>query len=199
MENAAEALKIAFAVTLFVLALTLSISSFSQATRAVNAITTIRDRESEYTYVKPSPDLSRTVGIDAIVSTMYRMFSENIEIYFFESDGETPLKVCYRMKGGNIITDAYNQKIPTSHIDLSTISAGTSEVAIEYIDILLGGNSVLNNKSAEIQNKYNEVLIYTEGLYEKFKNTEFEERLGEYEPSTGVSNITKRVITYIKK
>ena len=38
MENAASSLKIAFAVMLFVIALTLSMSSFSQARIAVNAI-----------------------------------------------------------------------------------------------------------------------------------------------------------------
>ena len=41
MENAVEALKIAGAMLMFVLALTLSISSFSTANASINAITTM--------------------------------------------------------------------------------------------------------------------------------------------------------------
>ena len=44
MENAAEALKMAFGYILFVLALSISISSFSNATKAVNAIIQLKDK-----------------------------------------------------------------------------------------------------------------------------------------------------------
>ena len=70
MENATEALKIAFGVMMFVLALTLSISTFSQAIQAVDSITTLRDRETQYTYVEPSSYSNRTVGVETIVPMM---------------------------------------------------------------------------------------------------------------------------------
>ena len=47
MENAAEALKIAFSVIMFILALGMGVSSFSDANRAVLVITNERDREIE--------------------------------------------------------------------------------------------------------------------------------------------------------
>lgn len=53
MENAVEALKIAFAVMMFVLALSLSVFTFSRANSAVTAIINMRDRETQYNYVKP--------------------------------------------------------------------------------------------------------------------------------------------------
>ena len=56
MENAAEALKMAFGVLMLVLALTLCISSFSQAREAVDSIITIKDRETSYTYLASSDD-----------------------------------------------------------------------------------------------------------------------------------------------
>ena len=82
MENAVEALKIAFAVIMFVVALSLSISSFSQSSSAIDAVINMRDRETEYTYVEPTENLSRTVGIETVVSSIYRAFEQNIEIYF---------------------------------------------------------------------------------------------------------------------
>ena len=61
MENAVEALKIAAGVLLFVLALTVSISCFSQANRAVTSIVNMRDRDTQILYdqIKPSSGLTR--------------------------------------------------------------------------------------------------------------------------------------------
>ena len=87
MENAVDALKIAFGVMMFVLALTLSISSFSKANSAVTAITRMNDRETEYTYIEPTASRARIVGVEAIVPSMYRAYYENIEIKFLDSTG----------------------------------------------------------------------------------------------------------------
>ena len=94
MENAAEALIIAFAVMMFVMALTLSISSFSQANTAVKAIVDMTDSEAEYTYVEPSEKLTRIVGIETVISTIYSSSNENIEIHFIDESG-TPIPLYY--------------------------------------------------------------------------------------------------------
>ena len=207
MENAVEALKIAFAVMMFVIALTLSISSFSQANIAVEAITTLRDREANYTYVVPTNDFSRTVGIETVVSSMYRAFEENIEIYFFKEDGKTPIGLYYATDSyGNVKKDSSGNEIVISCIDLANSSNReyieifrTKEEAQEHLDIILGGTNVLYSKSENIQNRYENKLIYPNGLYETFKDYKFIEKFGEYEQGSGPSanNITKRVITYI--
>lgn len=208
MENMAEALKIAFAAMLFVMALTLSMSSFSQATRAVNVITSERDKEwvgdlnndgnyyndgyYKYNmYVIPSENLTRTVGIETVVTSMYRAYEENMIIYFFESDGTTPLGLYYEVDNngnqtGNVV----------SLIDESYETFGANNSPKEFLDIILGGNVVLDDKDERTKDKYEKKIYYPDGLYDKFKNSEFEEKLGEYEDSTG---LTKRVITYIKK
>lgn len=194
MENAAEALKIAFAVLLFVLALTLSISSFSQATGAVQAVTSIRDRESQYTYVNPSENLSRKIGLETIVSSVYRSYDANIKIYFFESDGKTEIPLYYDTNtDGTLKKDSFGQKIEMSSIELST-GFGTKKSAIEFLDVLFGGTA---NASSEIRDKYADRIIYSEGLYKKFKDNEFEEKLGEYYQGSGSTKIKKNVITYI--
>ena len=76
MENAVQALKIAGAVLLFILALSLSISSLTQANSAVSEITNMYDNEAQYDYVRPSNQLTRVVGVDAIVPTMYQAYEK---------------------------------------------------------------------------------------------------------------------------
>lgn len=199
MENAAEALKIAFAIMLFVMALTLSISSFSQATLAVQNIIELRDRETQYTYVNPTVNLTRTVGIETVISTMYRAYKENIVIYFFENDGTTPIYL-YKAtdSNGDVKRDELNQEIKISSIDFATESFANHEAAREFLDVLIGGYKVEN--WAMIKEKYRNKLIGGDGdpgLYEKLKNSKFEEQLGEYYQGTGTTKIKKRVITYI--
>lgn len=208
MENMAEALKIAFAVMMFVLALTLSMSSFSQATRAVNAITSARDAEwiadlnndgnyyndgyYKYNmYVTPSENLTRTVGIETVVTSIYRAYEENMIIYFFENDGTTPLGLYNEVDNNDNATGNV-----VSFIDESYETFGTNNSPKEFLDIILGGDEVLNDKVESTRNRYRNKILYSNGLYDEFKNFEFEEKLGEYEDSTG---LTKRVITYIKK
>ena len=206
MENAAEALKIAFAVLLFVLALTLSISSFSQATRAVGVITTLK--ETQYTYVKPinsENDFSRIVGIETVVSTIYRVPEQSLKIYFFESDGKTPIYLYYLADvNGNLKYDNVNAKIPINYIDLKNKYNIDTNSVDDFISVLVGGiynNHALKEKytNIELEEKYGERLINQNGLYEKFKNTRFLELLGEYEEIEGTSTTTQRVITFIEQ
>ena len=87
MENAVEALKIAGAVLMFILALSLSISCLSSANSSVLNIASMYSREREYRYVKPASDFTRTVGIESIIPAMYQAYEENTEIYFKDKNG----------------------------------------------------------------------------------------------------------------
>ena len=196
MENAAEALKIAFAVAMFVLALTLSVSSFSSASAVVTSIIEMRDRETEYTYVEPAEDLTRKVGIETVVSTMYRAFQENIEIYFVDNAGNPISLYKDTDTNGNVKKDSSNNDIEISCINLAKEGFATQEAAKEHLDIILGGEDTLNEKSENVQKRNKNKLIHTEGLYEYFKNAQFKETLGEYYQGEGASQIKKRVVTY---
>lgn len=188
MENAVEALKIAFAVMMFVVALTLSISSFSQATSAAKAIVDMSDRETEYTYVEPSTNLTRTVGIETILPSMYRAYKENIEIYFFDATGN-PLTLYYKTDDfGDRVQDNYID-VEINYIDLALENFATSEEAINHLDILLGDTTGYDGE-------YKKQICHTEGLYDYLSQFKFEEALGEYYQGTGSTKIKKRVITY---
>lgn len=188
MENAVEALKIAFAVMMFTMALSLGISSFSSANSAVNAIINMEDRETEYTYVEPSQNLTRTVGVETIVPTMYRAYNENIQIYFYDATGK-PLTLYYKTdnQGKRVKENGYD--VGVNYIDLSLENFGTTEKAIEHLDILLGDSSGYDGE-------YKNQICHTEGLYSFLSQYKFEEKLGEYYQGTGSTKIKKRVITY---
>jgi len=210
MENAVEALKIAFAVMMFVLALSLSISSFSQANSTIDAIISMRDRETEYTYVEPTANLSRTVGIETVVSSMYRAFEQNIEIYFKDEDGNT-IPLFYKTQ---IDVDGYLVKDSTgAALEIYSIDKSNEDVKYDkmHLDIILGGTSVIEDvvnetlasASDELRESYIEMYSkklqntdYSNGLYEELKDEKFTELFGEYYQGEGASEIKKRVITY---
>lgn len=209
MENAAEALKIAFAVAMFVLALSLSISSFSQANSAIDAIITMKDRETDYTYVVPTQNLSRTVGIETVVSSLYRAFEQNIEIYFKDKNGNT-IPLFYKTQidvSGYIVKDSSGLGIEINSIDNSNEDVTNAKM---HLDIILGGTSVINNviddalptASSELRNHYKDMYTkklqnhFENGLYNEFKDKNFTELFGEYHQGSGASEIKKRVITY---
>lgn len=198
MENVAEALKIAFGIMMFVIALTMSISSFSQANEAIGSIIEMRDREIDYTYVQPTKELSRMVSAETIVPMMYKAYKENIEIYFFDKDGKKPLIIYYATDElGKRKTDDLGNVIGINYINLEKEGFGNegtklaSEVADEHLDILLGPRPTNSDE------KYYEQFKYKDGLYKFLSENSFEERLGEYYQGTGASKIKKRVISYI--
>lgn len=203
MENATEALKIAFGVMMFVLALTLSITSFSQATQAVEGITYMSDRETTYTYVKPASNSNRIVGVETIIPTMYNAYKENYKVYFYESytdeNNNQPMYL-YKYVDPNVATpDTY-----VYYVDLEREIFSSANEAVEHLNVMLGKIPTDSNA------KYHEQFIHAEGLYEFLKDKKFEEIIGEYYQedaldaangtSSGILDVNKtkkRIITYV--
>ena len=204
MENIAEALKIAFGYLMFALALTLSISCFSSATQAVESITVMKDRETQYTYVEPSSDFNRIVGVETIVPTIYKAYKENFRICFYESytdeNNNEPLYLyTYIDPNGNTT--------PVNYIDLEKEILSGSTEAIQHLEALLGPKS----NAGKYANQFSGDTVLgrnpDNGLYKYFSNNKFKELLGEYYQEDAKAGIEtdvleinktkKRVITYI--
>lgn len=226
MENLGEALKMGFAIAFFVMALSLSMSSFSQANRAVNAIITARDRDSllesalfegveeQYVYVEPSESLTRTVGIETVVSTINRAINENIEIHFFEEYGTKPLELYKDININGTVKGSVSCIDPIRLYNEENL--GTSEQVKGFFKLLLGGKNITPENCGIVfgegkewrnlsewenfKDKHKNKFIYwNNGLYNELKDCEFEERFGEYYQGTGATEIKKVVITYILK
>ncbi len=91
MENAIEALKMAFAFLSFVLALTVSIIAFNKVKATSDIVLYSKDETNYYEYVKDD-DVSgkasenRIVGLETIIPTLYKYYKENYTVVFREAN-----------------------------------------------------------------------------------------------------------------
>ena len=84
MEIASEALMMAFGVLIFVLALTVAITSFSQAREVSDAVLYTADETNYYDYQEATGKASqnRIVGLETIIPTLYKYYKEDYTVLF---------------------------------------------------------------------------------------------------------------------
>lgn len=80
MENAVDALKIAFGMLVFVIALTLAFMVFSQATQTSTKMLFASDKTNYYTYSDEPNEQGRIVGADVVISSLYRYYKESVVV-----------------------------------------------------------------------------------------------------------------------
>ena len=97
MENATEALYMAAAVLIFMLALSLTLSSFSSFRTDLDRLITAEERVDEATitdstgktsyinYISSNNEL-RTVGIETVANSLYRVYKENYMVVMHLED-----------------------------------------------------------------------------------------------------------------
>ena len=88
MENAVDALKIAFAVLVFVIAMTVSIMAMGQAKETSEAVFYMTDKTNLYEYLSDEklPE-GRIVSAETIVPTLYRYYKENFNVVIIDKSG----------------------------------------------------------------------------------------------------------------
>ena len=88
MENATDALKIAFAAFIFVMALTIAITMFSQLNYVSQIVLASSDITSFYSYDEVNyGQRSRIVGLETIIPTLYKYYKENYTVLFLDQNG----------------------------------------------------------------------------------------------------------------
>lgn len=80
MENAADALKIAFAIFIFVLAITITFSIISQAKSTADVVMYHSDETNFYKHLSSSGEKYREVSLSDVISTLYRYYKESISV-----------------------------------------------------------------------------------------------------------------------
>ena len=142
MENAVDALKMGFAMLLFVASLSLAIFSFTRVRETTDAITSNADIKEYYqqlaldaTGVESNIALSsRMVGVETIIPTLYRYYKENYTILFYV--GYNYNKKNGAFEGGIQPMTIYYTETNDSYLDNSTlINTGDSSKAIYGLDI----------------------------------------------------------------
>ena len=87
MENAVDALKIAFAVFIFVLSLSIAFMAFSQAAQTSNKMLFASDPTNYYRYTGEVPENGRIVTADVVISSLYRYYKESIVVNIADNYG----------------------------------------------------------------------------------------------------------------
>lgn len=90
MENATDALKIAFAIFVFVIAITLTFSLISQAKSTSDYVLSYSDRTNFYEH-SDSKDKNRIVSVTEVISNLYRYYKESLCVTVV-LEGEPPYK-----------------------------------------------------------------------------------------------------------
>ena len=89
MENASDALMMAFGVLIFVLALTVAINAFSQAREVSDVVLYSADETNFYEYKENADGVSqenRIVGLETIIPTLYKYYKENYTVVFLKGE-----------------------------------------------------------------------------------------------------------------
>ena len=203
MENAAEALKMAAAVLIFVLALSISINSFSEVRQTSQTILNYRDREYETTYVEDNGSTERLVGAETIIPSIYKIYQENYKIIF----NINSIGYLYKKK----ITEGEKkgQDEGINYIDLQKEVLGNESQKQRFIQAILYGVNSFEEKRSDVEKEFKNLGIEfnnPNGIFEIIKDKKYKESLGVYYQeevdSDSASNISennktkKRVITY---
>lgn len=187
VDNLTDALYMAGAILIFVIALTVSMSSFTEMRAQIDEIIEsdsklelVTDEEGYINYVSGKDELDvRIVGPETVVSSMYRVAKENYIVYIKMNDIPSGIKTTKLSKKG---LEAQKYK--------GTDIIGKND---EIIEITING-----------QNSNIDVLLNDKGFYEKLtKNNgkKFKEYLGVYQESSGADEANKttyRVVTYVE-
>ena len=195
MENASDALVMAGQILIFIVALTVCISSFTTVRAEVNRIVgeneEIRFAKSEDTYINfiesRNSSSTRVVGSNAVVSSMYRAIKENYVIYIKFKDRST------------VTTIKTNRYINTMEATIESKIKNSSNEPI----IKIGDTLIRVTIGSETNQEVNKILKENEGgnLFNIMKTRKFNEYLGEYQKNSDVDSVNKevyRIITYVE-
>lgn len=164
MDNAVDALKIAFGVLVFVIGLTVSINAFAQAKAVSDEVFYMADKTNfyEYTSEEKIPE-GRIVSGETIIPTLYRYYKENFNVIILNANGK------------EICTLNLEQEIK----DYNKNPKNAPWVGNDNIDTKLrvdievkGGQGTINGTTYKAQ--------ITEGILEYAKGKKFKETFREY-------------------
>lgn len=89
MENAAEALKLAFMMFVFAVAITVTFSLVAQAKSTADTVLYYSDKTNFYEHSQANPSNNREVSVAEVISSLYRYYKETLGVTVNLKTGET--------------------------------------------------------------------------------------------------------------
>ena len=215
MENAVDALHLAAAVLVFVVALSISINAFGEVRMTSQTILNSKDKEYNYTYVEDNGTTERIVGLESIVPSIYKAYKENYKIVFRDDDSSEEARSLLGDDGIYRVRDATTGNLVGIYrIDLEEEVLGSNTQKEQFIMAILYGSRYADFNTVKDNFQQNlGIYLNNQGIYDKIKDNGagLKENLGIYYqeevPINGVSGgssvpdankTTKRVVTYTK-
>lgn len=209
MENATQALEMAGAVMLFVLALSIILFSFGQARQSADIILNYRDRETMYIdgeyYYESTAVTERNVNLETMIPSIFRAYLENYKIVF-DDNGQNIIQPLYEIK--NLSGDW----VPKYSLDLETsqdrnyrnVTLANDKAKIKFLKGIVYGEFDGDSKFAEYFNirlPSNFTSLYNQLTKAVRNNHTITEHLGVYYQNDDknvpdVMKTEKRIITY---
>ena len=188
MENAVDALKMAFAVIVFVMALSISINMFSNARETADVVLHSSDITGYMQFQEATEGTeSRIVGMETIVPTLYKYYKENYTVIFRNKNGEY-LTIYNTQTNSNLWSNDYKKN------KYYTLDSEKMQICAFDVDDETKRHEPWTGSHAEYKKNIDAFLAGTEykypngngksykydGFMQKYKNNKFVENLGEY-------------------
>ena len=129
MDNAVDALKIAFALFVFVVAITVSFSYISQAKSTADYIVFYRDETNFYNHLK-SKERNRIVLSSDVISTLYRFDDESLCVTVDLGSEDKTYKFDTSLSNFNNASEAELKKFKKADV-LSSVAFPVSDEGID--------------------------------------------------------------------
>lgn len=226
MENATHALIMAFSVMVFVIALTVSMVSFSSAKQAADVILYTKDETNYYEYIGATGKAAenRIVGLETIIPTLYKYYKENYTVVFkqgtynydtgdisnweylpiFETSANRNWQASY--------TNLMNRKYGIEKIDNKIFSFDLDEETLRHepwtgsydriknnLDCFFNGKVYINPNNNTNYLDYSKTPLQTGGFIEKYKNAKFVETIAEYKYSSSQADDELSTVSSLTK
>ena len=147
MENASDALRMAFAVFVFIVALSIVFSLISKVKQTADAIILNSDKTTYYEWLEGSFDEGRVVGIDTVISTLKN----------------------YRKQGTYVIIEGTEYNYLTDPDDIDAFIDTNIKKNDEYIEnireITTGGKYITADDGTKVTVEHGQTRTYI--IYEK--------------------------------
>jgi hypothetical protein len=195
MENAVEAMKMGFAMIVFVIALTASMYLLNTASTTSKILLYYADETNYLDNIEVNSDVTkRTVNVETIIPTLYRYYKENFAVQIYNKDGklvqmfDVNIEGKVRKAAGTISSNRTGEQNALMSLYGVTLTGTDADKTNPYLfeapwigntskDIKTRIDLYVNGKCAYINGTK---VDYTKNNLGNFEESKFEEQFIEY-------------------
>lgn len=146
MENIADSLKIAFAVFIFVIAITITFYFISQAKTTSDTVLYYADDTNFYDYAD-SAETNRTVSVAEVISTLYRYYKESVAVTIKLANNNV---TTFDLTNSNANMSEIENNLAT-YINDNLLKLDNKNFKEEFIEVPISGIYAIGEDNTEIK------------------------------------------------